>query len=93
MTAQAGYIENTILESSNYSAMGQVGAGVLGAMIGSVLDQPDEAWYMLHYWIDFGSGPKEVKISSYSPTYAPKGTCVVAYQGQIAVADSAECDA
>ena len=31
-------------------------------MIKAVLDQPAEAWYMLHYWIDFGSGPKEAAL-------------------------------
>jgi len=90
-TAQAGYIDNTILGSNNYSAMGQVGAGVLGAIIGSAFDQSAQSWYAVHYWIDFGNGPREVPVSSYSPIYAPKGTCVVAHRGKVAVTDSSEC--
>lgn len=90
-TAQAGYIDNTILGSGNYSATGQLGAGILGAIIGSAFDQPAESWYAVHYWINFGNGPREVPVSSYSPTYAPKGTCVVAYHGKVAVTDPSEC--
>lgn len=91
-TAQAGYIDNTILGSGNYSAMGQVGAGVIGAVIGSALDQPARAWYAIHYWIDFGGGPRKIAVSSYSPTHAPRGACVAAHQGQVTVTSTAECD-
>jgi hypothetical protein len=71
--------------------VGQLGAGVVGAVVGSALNQPAQTWYELHYWIDFGSGPEEVIVSSHSPTHPPEGSCVVAQRRQVSVTSAEEC--
>lgn len=57
--------------------MNQIGAGLLGAMIGSSLDQPTSIQYQRTYWVTLNSG-ETIPVSSLVPdqTHIPRGVCV-----------------
>ena len=75
LAGQAIYIDNTSWR--NYSGLNQIGAGLLGAMIGSSLDQPTSIQYQRTYWVTLNSG-ETIPVSSLVPdqTHIPRGVCV-----------------
>ncbi len=78
LAGQAMYLDNTSWR--NYSAMNQIGAGLLGAMVGSALDTPTSIAYERRYWVTLNDG-NTISLSttgSYN-THIPQGVCVAVY--------------
>ncbi len=75
LAGQAIYIDNTTWR--NYSGINQLGAGLLGAMVGSSLDQPTSIQYKRTYWITLNTG-ETISITSnvLEKTHIPHGICV-----------------
>lgn len=74
--AQAAYIDKSF-SNSNYSAVGQIGAGLLGGLLGSVLNTSPETRFLINYSVEFGDGSvRGVLKSSSDGISAPTGQCV-----------------
>lgn len=73
---QAQYIDNTSI--GGYSASKQVGAGVVGAIVGgALLDTPSKPFFKIAYFIKSLSGDvRAYNHVSVSPTHIPVGVCV-----------------
>lgn len=72
---QARYIDRSNWQ--NYSATGQLGAGILGAVIGSMVDSPARNAYRLIYTLKSADGSVQtVQRVSASPIYVAPGLCV-----------------
>lgn len=75
---QAAYIDQSF-RRSNYSAVGQVGAGLVGAVVGSSLDRPAETRFLINYGIETMDGTvKGLLTSSLDGIASPNGQCVFA---------------
>ncbi len=75
LTGQAMYLDNTSWR--NYSAMNQIGAGLLGAMVGSALDTPTSIAYERKYWVTLNDGNTvSVSTTGSDNTHIPQGVCV-----------------
>lgn len=73
---QAAYIDRSI-PSRNYSAVGQIGAGLVGAIIGSSLNKNPEQRYLINYGIELKDGAvKGVTSGSPDGIASPVGQCV-----------------
>lgn len=73
--AQAAYIDQARL--GNYSAVTQIGAGLVGALVGSSLDQSAQKGYLINYGIKFIDGSvKAILTRSMDGIAAPVGQCV-----------------
>lgn len=73
---QAAYIDRSI-SSRNYSATGQVSAGLIGAIVGSALDKRPESKYLLNYGAQLPDGTiTGVIVSSPDGISAPIGQCI-----------------
>lgn len=73
--AQAAYIDQARL--GNYSAVTQVGAGLVGALIGSSLDQSAQKGFLINYGIKLIDGSvKAILTRSADGIAAPIGQCV-----------------
>jgi len=72
---QAQYIDNA--NWSNYSARNQLGAGIVGALLGSTLDAPARTMHRIVYTLKSSDGSVSVieKVSQ-SPIYVAPGLCV-----------------
>lgn len=74
--ANAAYIDKAI-RGHNYSAMNQLAAGVLGAMLGSTLDSKAKTQYHFRYAIKMNNGNiKYIDNVSSGPFRHPVGVCV-----------------
>lgn len=75
---QAAYIDRAFSNSgNNYSAMSQLGIGILGAMIGSTLDKAPQQHYIFNYGVKTLDGQiREVRISSREEFTQPIGQCI-----------------
>jgi len=75
IVGQAAYLDNSTWQS--YSVLGQVGAAIAGATIGSAADQPTQIRYKLSYWIRLNDA-ETIKIAQHgdSQTHIPEATCV-----------------
>jgi outer membrane lipoprotein SlyB len=72
---QAQYIDKA--NWSNYSARSQIGAGLVGAIIGSALDAPARAMHRIVYTLRSPDGTVSiVEKVSQSPIYVAPGLCV-----------------
>ena len=72
---QANYIDSSNFK--NYSAMSQVGAGLLGAIVGSMLDAPSVTKYKLTYLLQMANGDvKNFEKTQSTETHIPAGVCV-----------------
>jgi outer membrane lipoprotein SlyB len=72
----AAYIDNAI-RGGNYSAMNQLGVGILGAVLGSTLDSKPNAQYHYRYAVKLGSGNiKYFDETKSDPFRHPVGVCV-----------------
>ena len=72
---QAAYIDST--RWNNYSAKSQFGAGLAGAMIGSLTDKPSNKHYRIIYFIRLKNGDtRQVEQFSHEQKYIPPGVCV-----------------
>lgn len=72
---QIAYLEHNQL--NNYNPWAQIGAGVLGAAIGSALDESPKVLYKITYWIKRNNGEFfSVEVFNRSPTHLPEGICV-----------------
>ena len=73
---QSAYIDRSFSQR-NYSAVGQLSAGLLGAIIGSSFDKAAEARFLVNYGIELNDGTvKAVLLSSSDGIAAPIGQCV-----------------
>ncbi len=90
ITGQAIYIDNT--NWKNYSALNQLGAGLLGAMVGSTLDQPTSIQYQRTYWITLTNG-ETISMSSIvsDQTHVPNGVCVEVSGSSLAPTNDSKC--
>ncbi len=72
---QAQYLDNA--NWHNYSARNQLGAGIIGALLGSALDAPARTVYRIVYTLKNSDGTVNVieKVSQ-SPIYVAPGLCV-----------------
>jgi len=52
----AVYIDRAFSGNNNYSAMAQLGVGIIGAIIGSTLDRPAVTQYRFRYTVRLGDG-------------------------------------
>jgi hypothetical protein len=72
---QAQYIDKS--NWNNYSARSQLGAGLIGAIIGSALDAPAHTMYRIVYTLKNSDGSVSVvERVSQSPIYVAPGLCV-----------------
>lgn len=77
VVAQAAYIDQS--RRSNYSAVGQVGVGLVGAIIGSTFDRSAETRFLINYGVQFMDGSvKAILTGSADGIAAPNGQCVFA---------------
>lgn len=73
--AQAAYIDQS--RRSNYSAVGQIAVGLVGAIVGSSLDRSAQTRFLINYGIQFMDGSvKAILIGSADGIAAPTGQCV-----------------
>ena len=73
---QSAYIDHAFSQRS-YSAVGQLSAGLLGAMIGSSFDKAAESKFLVNYGIELTDGTvKAVLLTSSDGIAAPIGQCV-----------------
>lgn len=80
---QSTYIDHSFSQR-NYSAVGQLSAGLLGAIIGSSFDKAAESKFLVNYGIELADGTvKAVLLTSSDGIAAPIGQCVF-------IADAAE---
>ena len=78
IAGQAMYLDNTSWR--NYSAMNQIGAGLLGAMVGSALDTPTSIAYERRYWVTLNDGNTiSLSTTGSDNTHIPQGVCVAVY--------------
>lgn len=89
---QASYLDSTSWRG--YSATSQLGAGLAGALLGSMLDQPTRIQYRLSYFIKLANGDvRQVDILSTSQTHIPPGICVDYHPpSTIDIANQNKCD-
>lgn len=56
LIGQSSYIDNAFSKGGHYSATGQIGAGILGAVIGSSLNREARPIFLSRYWVKLGDG-------------------------------------
>ncbi|MGB4335376.1 MAG: hypothetical protein WBJ41_11105 [Chromatiaceae bacterium] len=91
VAGQAMYFDNTSWK--NYSAVNQLGVGLLGAMVGSGLDQPTSIQFQRTYWVTLNSG-ETISISSpvSDQSHIPQGVCVAVSGGySVSTANESKC--
>lgn len=90
ITGQAIYLDNT--NWKNYSALNQLGVGLLGAMVGSSLDQPTRIQYQRTYWISLTNG-ETISLSSIvsDQSHIPNGVCVEASGSSVIPTNDSKC--
>jgi hypothetical protein len=72
---QTNYIDSSNFKG--YSASSQVGAGLLGAIVGSMLDAPSVTKYTLTYLLQMANGDvKRIEKIQSTETHIPAGVCV-----------------
>lgn len=72
---QTNYIDSSNFKT--YSASSQVGAGLLGAIVGSMLDAPSVTKYKLTYLLQMANGDvKNFEKTQSTETHIPAGVCV-----------------
>lgn len=88
--AQAAYIDRSF-GNRNYSALGQLSAGMLGALIGSTLNTSPQSRYLINYGVELRDGTMKgvLKLSS-DGIAAPAGQCV--FSGDIEEAPRYLCN-
>jgi hypothetical protein len=75
---QAAYVDQSFRQR-NYSAVGQLSAGLIGALVGSSLNRPAETKFLISYGIETMDGSVKAFItSSTNGVAAPNGQCVYA---------------
>lgn len=75
---QTMYIDRTFSGKNNYSATTQVGAALLGAVLGSSLDSAPNIRFIFNYAIKTLDGQiKEVRVESADEFTRPVGQCVL----------------
>lgn len=76
MGAQAAYIDRA-LGGHGYSALAQLGVGLLGGFAGSALDRPPERRYQHRYALRMADGEiRYADVSSPDPFRHPPGVCL-----------------
>ena len=90
LAGQAMYLDN--ISWRNYSAMNQLGAGLLGAMVGSALDTPTSIAFERKYWVTLNDG-NTVAISTTGSdnTHIPQGVCVAVYGSSLEPTNEINC--
>lgn len=76
--AQAAYIDRSF-SGYNYSALGQLSAGLIGGLVGSSLNTSPQSRYLINYGVELPDGTiKGVLKLSSDGIAAPTGQCVFA---------------
>ncbi len=87
---QALYIDNTSWQG--YSAVNQLGAGILGAIVGSALDEPTRIRFERKYWVTLNNGDTvSVSVMGSDNTHIPEGVCVLVSGGSINTTNESNC--
>lgn len=74
--ANAAYVDNAV-RTGNYSAKGQLAAGILGALVGSTLDSKARAQFHFRYAVKLGNGNIQYFDELRTDTFRhPVGVCV-----------------
>ena len=90
LAGQALYIDNT--SWGGYSATSQIGAGLLGAMVGSAMDRPTSVQFERKYWVTLNDGETvSVSMMGADNTHIPQGVCVEVSSVSISTANEANC--
>lgn len=75
--AQAAYIDRAFSGSNNYSALTQLGMGILGGVLGSALDRPASQKYQFRYALRLSNGEIQyADAMSSDPFRHPPGVCL-----------------
>ncbi len=90
IAGQAMYLDNTSFK--NYSAMNQLGAGLVGAIVGSGLDNPSITQYQRTYWITLNNG-ETISIVNFvsDQTHIPQGICVEVKGSSLLATNESNC--
>ena len=90
LAGQAMYLDNTSWR--NYSAMNQLGAGLLGAMVGSALDTPTSIAFERKYWVTLNDGNTiSISTTGSDNTHIPQGVCVAVYGSSLEPTNEINC--
>ena len=90
VVGQAMYLDNTSFK--NYSAVNQVGAGLLGALVGSGLDNQTKIQYQRTYWVTLNDGDTISVVNFVSDqTHIPQGICVEVKGSSILATNESNC--
>jgi hypothetical protein len=90
LVGQARYLDNT--SWANYSTTAQIGAGALGALVGSTMDKPTSSRFEVTYWVKFNNGETQtVRQFRAEPSHIPKNVCVVLDAGILTPVNEAKC--
>ncbi len=74
--AQAAYVERSF-ERNNYSALSQLGAGIMGGLIGSAFNTSPQSLYLINYGVELRDGTINSVLKASSDGIAsPPGQCV-----------------
>ena len=92
IVSQANYIDSSNWQ--NYSATTQVGVGLLGAVVGGMLDSPSATKYKVTYFLQMPNGDiKQVEKIQTSEPHIPSGVCVGFREPNILeVVNQSKCD-
>lgn len=74
LTSQAAYIDSRNIY--NYSAMGQLQAGLIGGMLGGMLDRRPLAAFRKVYFLKSGEETKRIDLVDGSQVLFPIGACI-----------------
>ena len=74
--SQSAYIDKSFSQQ-NYAVLGQLSAGLIGAVVGSALNQNAEARFSINYGVQFNDGSvRSIVINSTEALASPIGQCV-----------------
>jgi hypothetical protein len=77
VVAQAAYVDRAFSGNNNYSALTQLGLGILGGVVGSALDRPASQQYQFRYALRLSSGEIHyADAMSSDPFRHPPGVCL-----------------
>lgn len=90
VAGQAMYLDNTSFK--NYSAVNQIGAGLLGALVGSSIDNQTKTQYQRTYWVILNDG-ETISVVDYvsDQTHIPQGICVEVKGSSILATNELNC--
>lgn len=77
LLGQSSYIDGSFKNGNRYSATGQVGAGILGAVIGASFNKEAQAIFRARYWVKLANGSLQTTDTVSGDTFRlPLTACV-----------------